>query len=100
MPRLYDGRKHANRLGAPCVGCGAAKSISDAGGRIKVAVRAGYAAAAPEGAQRCARRLSGRRHVANLVAAHAASWTPLALSYQGLVGSKCRTRLSIYPNGS
>ena len=26
MPRLYDGRKHANRLGAPCVGCGAAKS--------------------------------------------------------------------------
>ena len=26
MPRLYDGRMHANRLGAPCVGCGAAVS--------------------------------------------------------------------------
>lgn len=26
MPRLYDGRMHANRLGAPCVGCGAAAS--------------------------------------------------------------------------
>ena len=26
MPRVYDGQKHANRLGAPCVGCGAAVS--------------------------------------------------------------------------
>ena len=26
MPRVYDGQKHANSLGAPCVGCGAAVS--------------------------------------------------------------------------
>ena len=38
--------------------------LSDVDDRTNVAVRAGDAAAAPEGAQRCARRPSGRRQVA------------------------------------